>query len=51
MLHLQGASALVNNTEEAADQNQNTNGINWRELQGENSDLNPLIKGEHNLAR
>lgn len=45
MLYLQGASALVNNTEETADQNQNSNGINLRELQGDNSDLNPLIKG------
>lgn len=46
MLYLQGACALVNNTEETADQNQNSNGINLRELQGDNSDLNPLIKGD-----
>lgn len=46
MLFLQSASALLNNTEESADQNQNTNGINLRELQGDNSDLNPLIKGD-----
>lgn len=46
MLYIQGASALVNKTEKTADQNQNTNGINLRKLQGDNSDLNPLIKGD-----